>query len=105
MTHLWATIRGISFPVTSALSSLSQLVSILPVIERARYRDVTGNEIPRIVAHRCVMEASIGRHIVQTIEIEAPPSWGVIKSRTSVHSISILDARATTMQIKGKDCV
>jgi hypothetical protein len=29
---------------------------------------VTGNEIPRIVAHRCIIEASIGKCIVQTIE-------------------------------------
>jgi hypothetical protein len=29
---------------------------------------ITGNEMPRIVAHRCVIEASIGKRIVQTIE-------------------------------------
>jgi hypothetical protein len=28
---------------------------------------VTGNEIPRIVAHRCIKEASIGKRIGQTI--------------------------------------
>jgi hypothetical protein len=27
---------------------------------------VTGNEIPRMVAHRCIIEASIGKRIVQT---------------------------------------
>jgi hypothetical protein len=35
---------------------------------------VTGNEKPRIVAHRCIIEASIGKRIVQTIE--APHSPG-----------------------------
>jgi hypothetical protein len=35
---------------------------------------VTGNEVPKIVAHRCIIEASIGRNIVQTIE--APHSPG-----------------------------
>jgi hypothetical protein len=41
----------------------------------AREREfVTGNEIPRIVAHRCIVEASIGKRIVQTIE--APHSPG-----------------------------
>jgi hypothetical protein len=29
---------------------------------------VTGNEISRIVAHRCIMEASTGKRTVQTIE-------------------------------------
>jgi hypothetical protein len=29
---------------------------------------VTGNGLPRIVAHRCIIEASIGKRIVQTIE-------------------------------------
>jgi hypothetical protein len=29
---------------------------------------VTGNEILRIVAHRCIIEASIGKRIVQAIE-------------------------------------
>jgi hypothetical protein len=28
----------------------------------------TGNDLPRIVAHRCIIEASIGKLIVQTIE-------------------------------------
>jgi hypothetical protein len=35
---------------------------------------VIGNEIPRIVAHRCIIEASIGKRIVLTIE--APHSPG-----------------------------
>jgi hypothetical protein len=29
---------------------------------------VTGNDLPCIVAHRCIIEASIGKRIVQTIE-------------------------------------
>jgi hypothetical protein len=29
---------------------------------------VTGDDLPRIVAHRCITEASIGKRIVQTIE-------------------------------------
>jgi hypothetical protein len=29
---------------------------------------VTGNDLPRIVAHRCIIEASIGKRIVQAIE-------------------------------------
>jgi hypothetical protein len=29
---------------------------------------VTGNDLPRIVAHRCIIEASIGKRIVQVIE-------------------------------------
>jgi hypothetical protein len=29
---------------------------------------VTGNELPHIVAHRCIIEASVGKRIVQTIE-------------------------------------
>jgi hypothetical protein len=29
---------------------------------------VTGNDLPRIVAHRCIIEASIGKRIVQNIE-------------------------------------
>jgi hypothetical protein len=33
----------------------------------------TGNEIPRIVAHRCIIEASKGKHIVQTIESPHSP--------------------------------
>jgi hypothetical protein len=43
---------------------------------------VTGNEIPRIVALGCIMEASIGKHIVQTIE--APRSPG---HRSSIGSV------------------
>jgi hypothetical protein len=35
---------------------------------------VTGNEIPRIAAHSCIKEASIGKRIVQAIE--APHSSG-----------------------------
>jgi hypothetical protein len=34
---------------------------------------VTGNEIPRIVVHRCTIEASIGKRIVQTIEAPHRP--------------------------------
>jgi hypothetical protein len=32
---------------------------------------VTGNDVPRIVAHRCVIEASMGKRIVQTIGVQA----------------------------------
>jgi hypothetical protein len=41
---------------------------------RGRREFVTENEIPRVMAHRCIIEASIGKHIVQTIE--APHSPG-----------------------------
>jgi hypothetical protein len=35
---------------------------------------VAGNEIPRIVALRCIMYASIGKRIVQTIEAHHSPT-------------------------------
>jgi hypothetical protein len=40
-------------------------VALLVVVER---EFVAGNDLPRIVAHRCIIEASIGKRIVQTIK-------------------------------------
>jgi hypothetical protein len=37
------------------------------LMERVREL-ITGNEIRCIVAHRCIIESSIGKRIVQTIE-------------------------------------
>jgi hypothetical protein len=49
----------------SAVIAYVQAVTGAPKVKR---EFVTGNDLPRIVAHRCVIEASIGKRIVQTIE-------------------------------------
>jgi hypothetical protein len=68
--------RGCMTYTYSTLESIGGWTNFPTPVERAL---VIGNEIPRIVAHKCIIEASIGKHI------ESPHSPGY-RSNHSVES-------------------